>query len=452
MRAIQTKALLILAACLCSLLGVATAQAGVADRAVRADIGGIDVVIVKTEVQDVITLTGSIRAGDDRSPPENSSIATLTGSMLDKGTTREDKFEIAQKLGNVGAVLSFSVDASTLHIRGKCLRKDLPLLVSLLAEQLREPAFAEAEFDKVKKQLAGVIGTELEDPDFRAGNAFSRAVFPPGHPNREPAPDAFLADMNKTSIAEIRQFHQQYYGPTGMRLVIVGDVDPDAAQAELRKAFAGWSGGSIPPEPAKAPPLKAARTETIFMPDKTSVSVALGQPTELQYRDPDALPLRLGTRILGSGGFTSRLMATVRDKEGLTYGIYATLSDDTFADGAWNVGATFAPALLDKGLASTRRVVDAWRSNGVTDAELARAKKELAGSYQVGLSTTSGLAGAILIMLNRGMPLSFVDEYPARVAAITREQVNEAIKRHIDPDKLVLVQAGTIGNPVPKVN
>ena len=198
------------------------------------------------------------------------------------------------------------------------------------------------------------------------------------------------------------------------------------------------------PAVSKAPLLKAPRTETIFMPDKASVAVVMGQPTQLRYSDPDAMPLRLGTRILGSGGFTSRLMANVRDKEGLTYGISAFLTDDTFADGAWTVQADFAPQMLQQGIDSTRRQVEKWHADGVTDAELARAKTELAGTYQVGLATTGGLAGAIMIMLNRGMPLSFVDEYPKRIAAMTREEVNGAIKRHIDPSKLVLVQAGTI--------
>ena len=438
------KHLQIFAVCAACLFGGAAALASVAGDAVRADIHGIDVVIVRTDVEDVVTIAGSLRAGDDRSPPGNSALATLTGEMLDQGTTKQDKFAIAQKLGSVGAMLSFGVGASTLQIGGKCLRKDLPLLVSLMAEQLREPAFSEAEFAKQKKQIEGGVRQQLEDPDFRASDAFSRAIFPPGHPNRQPSPEQFLADMGKTSVADLKQFHSQYYGPTGMRLVIVGDVDPAAVQAEIRKAFAGWSGGSIPAAVARAPALSAARTETIFMPDKPSVSVVMGQPTGLQYSDPDALPLRLGTRILGSGGFTSRLMATVRDKEGLTYGIASFLTDDTFADGAWSAQASFAPNMLDQGLASTRRELESWRNDGVTDAELARAKTELAGTYQVGLATSGGLAGAILVMLNRGMPLSFVDEYPKRIAAMTREEVNGAIKRHIDPGKLVLVKAGTV--------
>jgi zinc protease len=444
MRALAMKQLqqfLILAA---GLLAGAAAVASVTADAVRAEIHGIDVVIVPTGVKDVVTITGSLPAGDDRSPADNVALATVTGEMLDQGTVRHDKFAIAQKLGSVGAALSFGVGSSTLQISGKSLRPDLPLLLGLLAEQLREPAFSEAELAKQKKQLDGGIRAQLDDPGFRASDAFSRAVFPPGHPNRAAPPDKFLADLARTDVDAVRRFHSQFYGPTGMRLVIVGDVDPAATQAEIRKAFEGWTGGSAAPPAPKAPELRAPRTETIFMPDKASVAVVMGQPTQLQYADPDALPLRLGTRILGSGGFTSRLMANVRDKEGLTYGISAFLTDDTFADGAWSVQADFAPPLLEQGLASTRRQIDKWYAEGVTDAELARAKTELAGTYQVGLATTSGLAGAILVMLNRGMPLSFVDDYPKRIAAMTRDEVNGAIKRHIDPAKLVLVKAGTI--------
>jgi zinc protease len=121
------------------------------------------------------------------------------------------------------------------------------------------------------------------------------------------------------------------------------------------------------------------------------------------------------------------------------------MSGDTFVDGDWRIQAEFAPALLDKGLASTRRQLDAWHADGITDAELKRAKSELAGTYQVGLATSGGMAGTILVMLNRGMPLEFVDEYPARVNAITRDQVNTAIRKHLDPAKMTLVKAGTVG-------
>lgn len=426
-----------------TLLSPVNALAGVASDAVRAEIGGIDVVIVRTDVKDVVTLVGTVRAGDDRSPADNVALATMTGAMLDKGTTKQDKFAIAQQLGGVGASLSFSVDASTLQMSGKCLRKDFPLLATLLAEQLREPAFPEAELVKLQKQLEGAMRAQLDDTDFRAEDAFSRAVFPPGHPNRQPTPDEFMAAVGRTTVADVREFHSQYYGPTGMRLVIVGDVDPASVQAELRRAFAGWAGGSIPPAPPLAPLLKSAEQQVVFMPEKTSVSVILGQPTQLRYSDPDALALRVATRIFGSG-FTGRLMSSVRDQEGLTYGIGAGMNNDIVSDGDWRIDATFSPELLQQGIASTKRQLMLWRDKGVTGEELARSKSRTAGSYKVGLATTSGLAGTILVFLNAGMPLEFIDDYPKRIDALTLDQVNDAIRKHIDPARMVLVEAGTV--------
>ncbi len=155
------------------------------------------------------------------------------------------------------------------------------------------------------------------------------------------------------------------------------------------------------------------------------------------------MALRVGTAILGSG-FTGRLMGTVRDKEGLTYGISASMGDDSIVDGAWDINASFAPTLLSKGVAATRRELDKWWNEGVTDQELAARKQGIIGSYFVGLSTTSGLAGTILLNAQRGYDLSWLDDYPKAVKALTRAQVNAAIKTHLNPSTMVLVEAGSV--------
>ena len=420
------------------------ASAQVAKNAARQMVGGIDLTVLKTGVRDVVTLRGTMAAGDSLSPDTNPAIATLTGAMLDKGTTAHDKFAISQMLGDVGAMISFSVGPSTLSISGKCLRQDLPLVIGLLSEQLRSPAFSPEEFAKLKKQIAGRRKRQMEDTDFRSGDAFERSVYPIGHPNRPTAVRDFLAGSDKATLDEVKAFYKKYYGPATLRLVIVGDVDPAVAQGEIAKSFTGWTGGEVPPRPAKAGPVDAPRDQTVFMPDKTNVSVTWGQATGLRYGDPDALALRIGTAVLGDGGFTCRLMATVRDKEGLTYGLYSFVGSDTFTDGDWRIGANFSPALLEKGLAATKRELLAWYRDGVTEAELARQKTNIAGFYKVGLSTTSGMAGTILTTLNRDLPLSFIDEFPGRVGALTTTQVNGAIKQHLDPEKMVLVKAGTV--------
>jgi zinc protease len=435
-------------ACASILSFTASLPAQVAKNAIRQNVNGIDLVVMKTGVQEVVTIRGSLPAGDSRSPDTNSAIATLAGEMLDKGTTQHDKFAISQMLGDVGATINFSVGPSAVNINAKCLSKDVSMVIGLIAEQLRSPAFSEEEFGKLKKQLAGRTRRLLDDTDFRADDSFTRAVYPVGHPNRQPPVSEILAGSEKATLEEVKAFYKKYYGPTAMKLVLVGDLDPAAVQAEVKKVFAGWTGGEALQRAAKAGSVDAPRDQTVFMPEKTNVTVVWGQTTGLRYSDPDALALRVATATLGSG-FSARLMANVRDKEGLTYGIGSYVSGDTFVDGDWRIQANFAPALLEKGLASTKRQLLLWYQEGVTDAELAQRKTQLAGSYKVGLSKTSGMAGTILTTLNRDLELSFIDEYPARVAALSTPQVNGAIKKYLNPDKMSLIKAGTVPGATP---
>jgi hypothetical protein len=182
------------------------------------------------------------------------------------------------------------------------------------------------------------------------------------------------------------------------------------------------------------------------MTDKTSVSVFWGQRTGLNARHEDALPLRVGAAVLGRG-FTSRLLSKVRDEEGLTYDIRGGLASDTFSDGEFRITASFAPEMLEQGLASTRRELEAWHRNGITAEELSRVKSDLIGSYKVGLATTDGMAGAILETLHRGYDLSWLDRYSEAVSALSLDRVNQVISSYLDPAQLVLVKAGSIPSP-----
>lgn len=416
---------------------------GIAARVVRARLAGLDLIAYPTGVKEVVTFRGALPAGDAFAADGNPAIPTLVGMMLDKGTTTQDKFAITEKLERVGATISFDVDTQTAEISAKCLKKDVPLVVALIAEQLRSPAFSAEEFEKVKKQFVGGMQRRMESTDFRAAESFTRAVYPVGHPNRQPPPDELIAAAQSAKLDEAKSFHARYYGPAHFTLVVVGDLDIPQLKGAVETSFAGWTGGTDVIRTAKATHTDAPKDQVVFMPDKTSVTVVLGQATGLQYRDPDAQALRVATAILGSG-FTGRLMANVRDKEGLTYGIGSSVARDTFGDGDWHITATFGPALLEKGIASTKRQFTAWYEQGVTDDELARRKGDLIGSFKVGLATTDGLAATLLTAIHRGYDVNWLDEYPKRIEALTTAQVNAAIKQHLKPESLYMVKAGTV--------
>jgi zinc protease len=420
-----------------------TVSANVADQSHRSQVAGIDLITYHTDVKDVVVILGSLPAGDAMAEPGNIAIPTLAGMMLDRGTKTLDKFAIAEQLDNVGAEISFGVGTQSLEIRAKCLKKDLPLVIGLIAAELRKPALQLQEFNKAKQQFIGALEASAQNTEARAQEAFDRAIFPKGHPNRPHAVSEYEAAAKSATLDELKAFHAKYYGPAHMTLVIVGDVAAPEAQTEIGKAFSGWIGGQDFVRPAAPAVLEAAHEVSVPLDDKPSVSVIIGQPTGLRYKDPDALALRVGTAILGSG-FTGRLMGTVRDREGLTYNIGATMADDSIVDGRWDISASFAPALLDKGIASTRRELDRWWKDGVTEQELTVRKQGLVGSYLVGLSTTAGLANAILTDVQRGYDVSRVDTFPEAVKALTRDEVNSAIKNHLNPGVMVSVKAGSV--------
>ncbi|HMD72394.1 MAG TPA: pitrilysin family protein [Steroidobacteraceae bacterium] len=429
------------------LFAAMSASADMAEHAQRSQVAGIDLVTYVTGVKDVVIIHGALPAGDAFSGAGNAAVPTLTGMMLDRGTRAMDQFAIAQQLENVGAEISFGVGTQSLEIRAKCLKKDLPLVIGIIASELRTPALSAQEFAKAKQQFSGLLESSLQSTEARSQEAFKRAVFASGHPNRPHTLEEFLAAVKAATLDEVKAFHAKFYGPAHLTLVLAGDVSSALAVEEVGRAFGGWTGGyDYLAAPAESAP--SASEVKVPLEDKTSVSVIMGQATGLRYKDPDALALRVGTAALGRG-FTGRLMSTVRDKEGLTYDIGAGVTDDALTGGAWELTASFAPKLLDKGIESSRREMLKWWKDGITERELSLRKQGMIGSYFVGLATTGGVASTILSSIQRGYDLTWLDRYPRAVDSLSLSEVNAAIKTHLNPNAMALVEAGSIPPPPP---
>jgi zinc protease len=364
--------------------------------------------------------------------------------MLDKGTEKNDKFALAEKLENLGAELSFSVGTHSLTFNGKCLSKDVDEVIGLLAEQLRMPTFNEEEFEKLKLQRKGSLQRMLEDTNTRATEKADSMLFPVGHPNHGTSIQKLISDLDVATRDEVVKFYADYYGPKSMVFVLVGDLQHNKIRSSVDKAFNGWKGGVEYSKTPKSDQVTEGTTTIVKMEEKTSATLLISQTTGIKRSDKDYLALSIGNSIFGMGGFSARLMSIIRDDEGLTYGIYSVLSGDTFSDGKFFISGTFSPALLAKGYSSTMREFKRWVNEGVTADELKSAKTRAIGSYKVGLSTTRGIAGRLLSITQRGYEPSYMDEYPKLIDSVTLEEVNAAIKKYINPDKVITVVAGTV--------
>jgi zinc protease len=427
---------------------VVSSHAQIAANAIQSKIGDITLVAYKTGVKDVVYLRGALPAGDNKAPADHPMLPTLVGSMLSRGTLKQDKNAITAQLDAVGASISFTVNTGVVAFSARCLAKDVPLVIALIAEQLREPAFDAEELEKLKKQTIGGLQRGLESTSFRATETFLRAAYTPGHPNYTATIDEHIASVNKTTVEELKQFHAAHYGPAYLKIVAAGDIDPEQIKAQFSTALAGWTGGTPEPVATKSSVTDSAREHVVFMPDKPSVNIIIGQTTGLRYGDKDYLALRLGSSVLGGASFSGRLMKNTREKEGLTYGIYSNLTNDMFNDGDFQISATFSPSLLEKGVASAQKHLGEWYANGVSAEEIDAHKGNLTGSFKIALSTTAGMAQMLLTTLNRGQELTWLDEYPEKINALSPSEVNAAIKHYLNPEKMFIIKAGTVPGAV----
>lgn len=426
------------------LFAVGSVQAGVAERVVRDKAAGIDVIVYPMNVKDVATVHGTMPLGDAyvASKATNPAVPVLTAMLLEQGTLQRSKFEISEKLSALGARVSFRPSGAALGMSAKSMSRDLDTVIGLMAEQLRMPAFAADEFAKVKTQMEANVRRSEESADANASDAMTLALFPSSSHNAPVPREKILKAIADARLEDVRAFHKKYYGPAHMTLVFTGDVDPVKVRAAVAKAFNGWSGGVDFDRTREPPVTPSSREITISMKDKAAVSVLFGQATGLRHSDADYLPLSVGTAVLGSG-FTGRLMSSIRVREGLTYGIRAGLFGSEIVDGGFAISTSFAPQLKDKGIASTRRELQKWWEEGITANELTSRKKALVGRFQISLGTTDGMAAALLATVTNGVGIDQIDTYPRRVDALTVEQVNEVIRKYLDPEKMVTVQAGT---------
>ncbi|KAF6004763.1 hypothetical protein F1559_001193 [Cyanidiococcus yangmingshanensis] len=418
---------------------------------------------LRTAVDDVVTLVGSVAGGTDhgdREPFASLMVAEMMAEMFDQGSRHRDKFAISELLEGVGARVSFAVTRNRLRFRARCLRKDLSIVTKLLFEQLTEPRLEADDFEMARLRFIGDLEASKESTARRADEIFSAALYPRGHPNYSYPVEQLIESLQALKLDEVQRFSNLYGLGSDARIAAVGDIDSAEMRALVEDALrGGWRSSRFPSKlpiehqaldrsavanasASKAPSLSSWRVYR--MPDKDSVDVQIGQSLGIDANHPDYYAIAMAVFILG-GNFSSRLMQVVRDELGLTYGIGAGVEGSELgSDGYWRIAGTFGSTNVERGVAATLEQIERWYTHGVEQAELDAKKATVYGSYQVGLATTRGLAGALISTLDEGRPLTWIDEYVDRIGSLTLDQVNAAIRRWVDPNALVIAAAGNI--------
>jgi zinc protease len=408
---------------------------------------GVTLDLVANHAVPTVAINGVVFAGGMAGPAGNPAIPQLTAMMLDRGTKTRDKRSLAKLLDDVGARISIASDTYQATVIGSALSRDTGLLLSYLSDVLQNPAFSDSELAKAKVEMKSGVLRAFDNTRQRGFDRLTQLAFPEAHPYRAPTKDAMLAGLDAARPTDLRAFHRDRYVGASLILTIVGDVDTARVAAMVDSLFGTMPRGDRPRyDVARAAPGAPVR-EAITLHGKASMDLFYGMASGLRRTDPDYEAALVGNAALGQSSLSSRLGKRVRDAEGLSYSVYSRFTMTDFLDGVWLADVNVAPANLAKAMKSTREVIDQYCRDGITQGEVETQKSYFAGNYQVQLATNGGIAQALAVAEKFGYGPSYLDEFPGRVRKVTKEQVNAAIRAHLNPAKLNLIVAGDIERP-----
>lgn len=378
--------------------------------------------------------------------------AALVPEMLVRGTRKHSFQELKDKLDQLKAEVRFAhghgspstVNVAQLYV--KTIRQNLPAVIDLAAEMLREPTFAKKELEALRTELLTRLEERLADPMANAQVALMRRLlpFPADDVRYTPTIKESIERLRRVTAAELATMHKRLWGANAAQLAIVGDFDEVKVTEQITTAIAGWKAAKpyqripLPFQPSKP------GEDIIDTPDKEMAFVAAGQSLEVRDDDPAYPALTMFNYLLG-GSPSSRMFTRLRQKEGLSYGAFSQLiAHPIERSGFFLAGAIAAPVNMDKAMASLQAELDSMVKSGVTEKELDDGKKSYAKAWESRIAEDDFVTSELAQGLFLGRTLAYWNDLNAKIAKLTVADVNAAIKRFVDLAKLAEVRAGDL--------
>ncbi|HEC13737.1 MAG TPA: insulinase family protein [Acidiferrobacteraceae bacterium] len=423
---------------LCLLAAAGVAQAGLPIEQWETK-KGAQVLFVESRGLPMVQFQLVFDAGSARDVGRQAGIAKLTNQMLKQGAGGLDADDIATRFGDVGA--QFSVDSqrdmATLSLRSLSDTSALDPAVDLLAKILASPSFSEKSLQRERVRALTRLELERQSPSEIAQRRFYERLFA-GHPYQQyPSGDA--RGLKAIGRKDLVDYHRQYYVAANAVIAIIGDISQRQAKDIAERLVGGLPKGQAAPPIPPVPMRKSASREYIAFPSKQS-HIFMGQPG-IKRKDPDYFPLYVGNYTLGGGGLVSRLSEEVREKKGLAYSVYSYFLPMR-ALGPFTVGLQTKNSQIDKALAIVNRVIKEFVETGPSAEELDAAKKNLSGGFPLRIDSNQKIAEYLALIGFYGLPLSYLDDFVAKVEAVTVEQVRDAYRRRVHPERMLTVIVG----------
>jgi zinc protease len=398
---------------------------------------GLKVLLLSDRSTPTVTLVGEINAGSGFDSIEKAGLAGLTAQNLTNGTTTKDALTLASRLENRGARLGFSAGRESVGVSGIAMAKDLPIVIDQLADLLQNATFPAKEFELNLQRNLLAFKSELDNPNALVRRIFQSTLYPKGHPFNAMRTDATLKSLSREDLAK---FYSTYYRPDNTILTLMGDFDPAKVRALLEEKLGTWKAiGKAPKfQFPKIPNLAATNEKQTSLAGKTQAVTIIGHPS-ISRSDPQYYPSLLLNQVLGGDTLASRLGTEIRDRLGLTYGIYSYFQAGRPPQGAFIVQMQTSGKDTQKAIAATVALLRDVRDKGITQAEFDVAKKSLINNFSTEFADPDSIASSLLSDEIYGLPVGDFYKFPQRIQSVTFEQVNRAAKELLQPDNLLIV-------------
>lgn len=394
---------------------------------------------------DIVNVTFTFRLGEEKSLTGKKAIADLTAQMLLRGTTKRTRQQIRDDVDKLKAQVNINGSNTFALANIETTRQNLPAVLDLAAEMLREPAFLQTEFDLLKQALITQAESNRTDPGARANEEMARHFnkYPRGHTRYTETLDEQIADLKAVTLEDVKKFHKDFYGVSTNEIAVVGDFDQKEAHAQLNKLFGDWKSAiKFVRTPLEYFDIPAANV-SVETPDKANAFFTARLNFKMNDMDPDLPALRVAADIFGGGFVSSRLMTRLRQKDGLSYGGGANITVPSMGEAAtFQAFAIYAPQNVEKLEKAFWEEVNLAVKDGFTEKEVEEAKKGYLQIARQGRTNDAGLAARLRNNLYINRTMDYEDTFEKAVAALTVEQVNAAFRKYIIPSKISIFKAG----------
>lgn len=425
------------------------AAAGMFLFSLETQVRALEVSFEKDTALPIASVNVALKTGSVSDPEGQAGMTNFMGEMMLRGTKSRSKADIDRILDQIGARLEVETRSEALIFRGSVLSSKLDEFLSLLAEIVREPSFAQNELKKLKSEVVSGLLEELGSDNSLATKKFNEFLFE-NHPYGKPVLGK-IKDVEKFTPSLVQKHYDRLVRGNAMLVVGMGDADESKVRAWAESLAAARSGKAGVVEVETPPNPEKRRVLIVDKPERTQTQIFVGHRGVRMTHD-DFFPLFLANHVFGGGSFSSRLMSEVRVKRGWSYGAYSYFRHGT-EPRSWQMHLFPAAKDTPQALATVLQMYEEFRNRGMSEEEYVFARDSLVNSAGFMYNTAKKRVENLLLEKTLGLPEGFMESYAGNLKSVSRDEANEATKKFFQPSALAITIVGTakaLKDPVAK--